>query len=108
MVAVAVPGRDGKGIFMRVGLWTRWVAMHGVPRAFFAVQSRRGDPLARLLGNHGRGDDHYPLMEQIRTHGPMVRKRFLWASVDHGVCREILRDKRFGVTDPTAMELPRP
>ncbi|HEX3547706.1 MAG TPA: cytochrome P450 [Mycobacterium sp.] len=93
---------------MRVGLWARWVAMHGVPRAFLAVQARRGDPLARLMANHGSGDDPYPLMEEIRAHGPLVRKRFVWASVDHGVCRDILRDKRFGVTDPTAMELPRP
>jgi cytochrome P450 len=82
--------------------------MHGVPRAFLAVQARRGDPLARLMANHGSGDDPYPLMEEIRAHGPLVRKRFVWASVDHGVCRDILRDKRFGVTDPTAMELPRP
>lgn len=93
---------------MRVGLWARWVAMHGVPRAFFAVQAWRGDPLARLLANHGRGDDHYPLMEQIRVRGPLVRTPFVWVSVDHGVCREILRDKRFGVTDQTEMELPRP
>ena len=82
--------------------------MHGVPRAFFAVQSRRGDPLARLLGNQARGDDRYPLMEEIRARGPVVRTPFVWASVDHAVCREILRDKRFGVTAPTEMELPRP
>src|ERR1700738_4196951 len=93
---------------MRVGLWARWVAMHGVPRAFFAVQSRRGDPLARLLGNQARGDDRYPLMEEIRARGPVVRTPFVWASVDHAVCREILRDNPFGVTAPTEMELPRP
>jgi hypothetical protein len=55
--------------------------MHGVPRAFLAVQARRGDPLARLLANHGRGDDPYPLMEQIRADGPLVRTPFAWASV---------------------------
>jgi cytochrome P450 len=93
---------------MDVGLWARWAAMHGVPRAFLAAQARRGDPLGRLLANHGRGHDPYPLLEEIRADGPIVRKRYVWATVDHGVCREILRDKRFGVTDPTAMELPRP
>jgi cytochrome P450 len=93
---------------MRVGLWARWVAMHGVPRAFLAVQARRGDPLARLLANHGCGGDPYPLMEEIRARGPLVRTPFVWASVDHRVCREILRDKRFGVTAQTEMELPRP
>jgi cytochrome P450 len=93
---------------MRVGLWTRWVAMHGVPRAYFTVQARRGDPLARLFVNHTRGDDRYRRMEQIRARGPLVRTPFVWASVDHGVCREILRDKRFSVTAQTEMELPRP
>lgn len=93
---------------MEIGLWARWVALHGVPRAFLSVRARRGDPLARLLMNHGRGGDPYPLLEEIRGQGPLVRNRFVWTSVDHRVCRDILRDKRFGVTDPTAMELPRP
>jgi hypothetical protein len=64
--------------------------------------------LARLLGNHGRTDDPYPLMEEIRARGPLLRTRFVWVSVDHAVCREVLRDKRFGVTAPSEMELPRP
>ncbi|MGH3675982.1 MAG: cytochrome P450 [Mycobacterium sp.] len=93
---------------MRVGLWARWAAMHGVPRAFFAVQAWKGDPLARLMANHGRGQDPYPLMEEIRVRGSVVRTPFVWVSVDLQVCREILRDKRFGVTAPTDMDLPRP
>ena len=93
---------------MGLGLWSRWVAMHGVPRAFMAVQARRGDPLARVIANHGRGQDPYPLMEELRSRGPLVRSPFVWASVDHGICREVLRDKRFGVTAPADVELPRP
>jgi cytochrome P450 len=93
---------------MRVGLWTRWVALHGMPRAFFAAQARRRDPLGQLLANHGHGDDPYPLMEEIGADGPLLRTRFVWASADHCVCREVLRDKRFGITDPTAIKLPRP
>ncbi|UGU03359.1 cytochrome P450 [Mycobacterium intracellulare] len=92
---------------MRVGLRARWAAMHGVPRAYFAVQARRGDPLARLLRS-GTADDRYALMEQIRARGRVVRSPYVWASVDHAVCRQILRDKRFGVTAPSEMELPRP
>jgi cytochrome P450 len=93
---------------MRVGLWARWVAMHGAPRAFFAIQARRGDPLARLLANQGRGDDRYALMEEIRAKGRLVRTPFVWVSVDHEVCREVLRDKKFGVTPPTDINLPWP
>jgi cytochrome P450 len=47
-------------------------------------------------------------MEEVRAHGPLMHTRFVWASVDHGVCREVLRDKRFGVTAPSDMDLPRP
>jgi cytochrome P450 len=93
---------------MRVGLWVRWFALNGVPRAFLAVRARAGDPLARLVVGHGRGNERYALMDELRSRGPLVRTRFAWATVDHGVCREILRDKRFGVTDPTEMELPYP
>ena len=93
---------------MQIGLWSRWLALHGVPRAFLGIQARRGDPMATLLANHGRPADPYPLMEAIRQQGRLVRKRYTWATVDHGVCREILRDNRFGITDPTAMELPKP
>ena len=86
--------------------------MHGVPRAFMAIRARQGDPLARLIANHGRGTgpsrDPYPLMEEIRNRGPLVRTPFTWVSVDHSVCRDIMRDKRFGVTPPSQMDLPRP
>ena len=93
---------------MGFGLWARWVAMHGVPRAFFAVQARRGDPFAHLLTNRERGEDRYALMEHIRARGPLVRTPFVWVSVDHQVCREVLRDKRFGVTAPSDIDMPLP
>jgi cytochrome P450 len=84
------------------------MAMHGVPRMFMKVRARQGDPLARLIASHGRGNDPYPAMEEIRAGGPLVRTRFTWVSVDYHVCRDILRDKRFGVTPPSAMKLPWP
>ena len=93
---------------MGVGLWARWAAMHGAVRAFMKVQGLRGDPLARLIASHGRGIDPYPLMEEIRVRGPLVRTPFTWVSVDHGLCREVLRDKRFGVTASSTMDLPQP
>jgi cytochrome P450 len=93
---------------MAVRMWVRWAAMHGVARTFMKFQALRGDPLARLVAGHGRTTDPYPLMEEIRARGPVVRTPFTWISVDHRVCREVLRDKRFGVTAPTEMELPRP
>ena len=37
-----------------------------------------------------------------------MRTPFVWVSVDHRICREVLRDKRFGVTAPADFELPWP
>jgi cytochrome P450 len=93
---------------MNIGLWTRWLVIHGVPRTYMAIRARRGDPMAQLIASHGRPSDPYSLTEQLRVRGPLVRTPFVWASVDHGVCREILRDKRFGVTSPSDMEAARP
>ena len=73
---------------MRVGLRARWTAMHGVPRAYFAVQARRGDPLARFM--RADATDRYALMEDIRARGPVVRTPFVSVSVDHTVCRQVL------------------
>jgi cytochrome P450 len=82
--------------------------MHGTVRAFMKVQALRGDPLARLIAGHGRDIDPYPLLEEIRAGGPLVRTPFTWVSVDYVLCREVLRDKRFGVTAPSSMDLPHP
>jgi cytochrome P450 len=93
---------------MNIGLWSRWLVMHGAPRTFMTIRAWRGEPLARLIASHGRGVDPYPLTEQLRSSGPLVRTPFAWASADHDVCREILRDKRFGITTPSDMEAARP
>ena len=93
---------------MTVGLWSRWAAMHGIPRTVMKIRSRLGDPLAQLLAGHGHGIDPYPLYEDIRARGPLVKTRFSWVTVDHAVCRDVLRDKRFGVVPPADLSLPAP
>ncbi|MUM24786.1 cytochrome P450 [Mycolicibacterium sp. CBMA 295] len=93
---------------MDIKLWTRWVALHAVPKVFMGIQARRGNPMGALIANHGRGNDPYPLMEEIRRRGPLLRTPFVWASADYAVCREVLRDRRFGVTPPTGVKMPRP
>jgi cytochrome P450 len=98
----------GEVATMAVGLWARWAAMHGIPRAVLKIRARRGDPLARLMAGHGHGIDPYPLYDQIRAQGPLVRTRFAWVTADHAVCRDILRDKRFGVVPPAELSLPAP
>jgi hypothetical protein len=89
---------------MNIGVWARWLVMHGAPRTFMTVRAWRGELLAQLIANRGRGIDPYPLAEQLRSRGPLVRTPFAWASVGHGVWREMLRYKRFSVAAPSYLE----
>jgi aminoglycoside phosphotransferase len=92
---------------MNIGLWARWLVMHGVPRTFVTVRAWRGDPLAQFIASHARGVDPYPLTTQLRSHDPLVRMPFVRVSVEHGVCRKVLRDNPFGVAAPSDMETTR-
>lgn len=93
---------------MRPALWVRWAILQGVPRAALSVQARRAEPLARLLIGPERGGEPHALIEQMRARGRVTRTRFVSATVDHALCRAILRDNRFTVTNPTNMNLPKP
>jgi len=86
----------------------RWATLQGAPRAFLAVQARRGEPLARLLVGPERGGDPYPLIRQIRARGRLARTSIAWATADHEICRTALRDNRFKVANPANMNLPKP
>ncbi|MGH3821925.1 MAG: cytochrome P450 [Pseudonocardiaceae bacterium] len=56
-----------------------------------------GDPVAQLLAA-GEADDIYDIHERIRARGPLTPSRTgLLAVTSHSLCREILRDPRFGV-----------
>jgi cytochrome P450 len=50
----------------------------------------------------------YRLVEDIRKQGRLVRRPFVWVSADHEICRMVLRDDRFGVTNIVNAPLPRP
>jgi cytochrome P450 len=76
--------------------WSHWAAGYGLPRASLKLMARRGDPLAQLLIDTNRGDDIYPLIEQVRARGRMSPvKRVGWVSADAQIVREVLRDSRF-------------
>ncbi len=92
----------------RTSIWVRWATLQGAPRAFLAIQARRGEPLARLLVGPQRGGDPYPLIQQIRARGRLARTPIAWATADHEICRTALRDNRFKVATPANMNLPTP
>jgi cytochrome P450 len=57
----------------------------------------RRHPFARLRFAPGR-DDPYPIYEQIRARGPFIETPLgNLATVDHAICQEILRSRRWGV-----------
>ncbi|MDT5102989.1 MAG: hypothetical protein QOI25_502 [Mycobacterium sp.] len=93
---------------MQIATWPRWLALHGVPRAFLSLQARRGDPVARIMRGADKWGDPYPLMEQLRQQGRLVRTPFVTVTTDHEFCRTILRDNRFKVSAPSELGLPRP
>lgn len=87
----------------RASIWLRWASVHGVPRVFLSARALRGEPLARLI--LGRGD-RLALIEEIRAAGPLLRTPVVWVSADYQVCRTVLRDNDFGVTNPNETGLP--
>lgn len=81
--------------------WTHWAAGYGLPRASLRLMARRGNPLAQLLIDTNRGDNIYPLIEQIRARGRMSPVEGVgWVSADAQIVREVLRDGRFRTSKP--------
>jgi cytochrome P450 len=81
---------------------------YGAPQTFLAVQARRGQPLARFLLGRAHGEEMYRLVEDIRRQGRLVRRPFVWVSADHEICRSVLRNDAFGVTNLANAPLPQP
>ena len=62
--------------------------------ALLSYFRRRGDPLARLLGNAGK-DDPYPLYVRMREE-PLWRSALgVWMTARHATASSVLRDRRF-------------
>lgn len=63
-------------------------------RAYHAFGRR--DPLSQIAYGPWRRNP-YPSYEMVRSRGPFVRNRFgHQTTVDHAICKEILRSRRFG------------
>ncbi len=91
-----------------VALRARWAVLHGGPRAVLPSRARAGDPLARILLGTGGWGAQYPAFEQIRSRGRAITSRIGIATVDHALCREVLRDRRFATVTPEDVGIPRP
>jgi hypothetical protein len=74
----------------------RWGLQHGLVRGLLVRAAREGDAQARLIVDPAVRDDPYPVQEQVRARGPLVRGRLTWVTASHAVSRELLRSPDFG------------
>lgn len=77
-------------------------------RRIYSIRARRvaagyvlRDPLARA-GLWPWSVDPYPSYARIRARGPISRTSVprVWVSMDHGVCKQVLRSRGFGTVRP--------
>jgi cytochrome P450 len=74
-----------------------WLALHGVVRSVANISARQGDPQSRLVADPAVRADPIAFYEELRTHGPLVRARISYLTVDHAVAHELLRSDDFRV-----------
>ena len=73
----------------------RWGLSHGLVRGLLARAAREGDPQSRLIVDPAVRDDPYPVQEEVRARGPLVRGRLTWVTASHAVAKEVLRSPDF-------------
>ncbi len=93
---------------MSLKVAARWALLHGGARALMWRAMRQGDLVASLMRDRHTMADPYPAYEQLRAQGRVVSGRFAYVTVDHEIVHSVLRDNRFGVADPTTLDLPKP
>ena len=75
--------------------------MHGFIRGFATIGARRGDPQARMIADPAVRADPIPFYDELRRrsdgHGPLIRCRVSYLTVDHAVAHELLRSDDFRV-----------
>ncbi|MEV6771947.1 cytochrome P450 [Nocardia sp. NPDC051030] len=84
----------------------RWAAEHGFPRLGFLALRAMGDPFARLMSGDEGYDDPYSLIDQLRGDGGVQVTKIGYAAFSYEMCREVLRDRRFGVRVPIDPSVP--
>ena len=73
----------------------RWGLSHGLVRGLLTRAAREGDPQSRLIVDPAVRDDPYPVQEEVRARGPLVRGRLTWVTASHAVAKEVLRSPDF-------------
>jgi cytochrome P450 len=85
----------------------RWLAMHGVVRAFAKFIARRGDPQGRLIADPSVRANPVAFTDELRAQGPIVKCQAVYVTVDHKICNDLLRSEDFHVLS-MGSSLPKP
>jgi cytochrome P450 len=87
----------------------RWLVLHWGARTLSKRYARKGMPLERMLFEPGSRADPYPLYEEIRARGRVVKSGAIaHATVDYAVVSGALRDaSSFSVNFGESAETPR-
>lgn len=73
----------------------RWGLHHGLVRVALRRAHRAGDLHARSVLEPAARADPYPLYDQVRARGPLVRGRIAHMTATHAVAAEVLRSDDF-------------
>ncbi len=75
----------------------RWVLAHGIIRALNARESRRGNPIARLMTDPAARAEPWSTYAGVREQGAILGEGSFRVTASHAVAAEILRSDAFGV-----------
>ena len=75
----------------------RWGVSQALPRAAMSATGRRGDLQGRLVTASRERDPEvvWPVVDEIRAAGPLVRSKFVWVTADHDVSKTVLTSPDF-------------
>ena len=93
-IAQRVPTKAREKVGDTVRPMVRWGLGHVVPRTAMRIAARRGDLQGKLVGV-GRDGDPFPILEQLREHGPLYRGRFAFVTTSLPTVREVLSSNDF-------------
>jgi cytochrome P450 len=95
LVRPSAPLAHAAEVRERVRSAVHWGVAHAVPRTVLAAAARRGDVQGRLVIGGSTGVDIWPILEEVRAHGPLHRAGLSFMTADHAVVKEVLSSNDF-------------
>ncbi len=84
----------------------RWTVQAYVPQLALRRAALHGQLGAKLAVDRSTWDNPFPIYDQIREHGPLLRTGRLAVTASHEIAGEVLRSPAYGVAVATSEQLP--